>query len=197
MTAPTQLTPDERSQQAHTQFHLCELRELHQGNQRSAQSGCKVSPKEKTALQILNQLSDQVQKLRYPNVPYLVAAKYSDKTANQLTLSVIAWIRLNGGNANRINCMGRPVDHRKIVSDCLGNQREIGSVTWLPSTTTRGISDIVSLVKSKHLSIEIKIHDRQSEHQKAYQQSIEAAGGIYLIVRNFQQFYDWYKSEFK
>ena len=38
------------------------------------------------------------------------------------------------------------------------------------------------------MKIEVKFgSDRQSEHQKEYQKAIEAAGGVYLIARTFEQ----------
>jgi hypothetical protein len=173
-------------------------------DERSRQSGHEVSPRKKTALKLLNELSFDALKFRCPLIrPELLPKQsFKDSTANQLTQSVLHFIRLNGHQAERISTTGRPIDNTRVVSDCLGFRRTIGSVQYIPGTGTRGSSDISATIKNRagiglSVKIEIKINDRQSEHQKAYQQSIEAAGGIYLIVRNFQQFYDWYKSEFK
>jgi hypothetical protein len=42
------------------------------------------------------------------------------------------------------------------------------------------------------VKIEVKQKDKQSEVQKQYQQSIEKAGGVYMIFRNFDDFIIWY-----
>nr|HMP31833.1 hypothetical protein [Saprospiraceae bacterium] len=55
---------------------------------------------------------------------------------------------------------------------------------------------ISATIKGRSIKIEIKCAatgDRyQSEDQKNYQSMIESAGGIYIIVKDFQGFYDWY-----
>lgn len=153
-----------------------------------------------TAIKELNQLAFDAMRFKHPLIrpELLPPAKFSDKTANGLTKCVLQFIRLHGYQAERINTTGRPIDHREIVDDCLGFRRTIGSVTWIPGTGTKGSADISATIAGRSVKIEVKIgRDRQSEHQKAYQQSIEASGGIYLIVRNFQEFYDWYKLTFE
>jgi hypothetical protein len=46
--------------------------------------------------------------------------------------------------------------------------------------------------------IEVKWgEDRQSEAQKMYQARIEKAGGIYLIIHKFEEFYEWYMARGK
>jgi hypothetical protein len=48
------------------------------------------------------------------------------------------------------------------------------------------------------VAIEVKIgKDRQSEAQKNYQAMIEKAGGIYWIVKSFDDFYEKYTSIIK
>ena len=156
--------------------------------------------RETSALKMLNKLAFDADKFKHPLIKpeWLPKPTFNDRTANQLTKSVIAWIRLHGYQAERINTTGRPIDNRQVVDDCLGFRRTIGTVTWIPGTGTRGSADISSTIKGRSVKIEVKIgRDRQSEHQKQYQASIEAAGGIYLIVRNFQQFYEWYKQTFE
>jgi hypothetical protein len=85
------------------------------------------------------------------------------------------------------------VDKRKIVTDVIGRKGMIGSMTYIPTTGTRGSADISSIVYGKSVKIEIKYgKDRQSESQKQYQASVEAAGGVYLIVRTFDDFLVWW-----
>lgn len=147
-------------------------------------------------VKILEQLALDKLKLRYPNNPYLPIPKYSDATSNALTKCVIDYINFNGFQSERINSTGRQIDNRKTSTDVLGNQRTIGSVKWIKSNTQTGTSDISATIKGRSVKIEIKCAGSgdkyQSEEQKIYQKQIEAAGGIYLIVRNFNQFYEWF-----
>ena len=134
-------------------------------------------------------------KEKYPNLPdhARVIKAYSDNSANGLTKCVIKWLELHGCQAERINTMGRMVDNRKVVTDVLGRKGMIGSMTYIPTTGTRGSADVSAVVFGRSVKIEIKFgKDRQSEAQKQYQASVEKAGGIYLIVRTFDDFLEWW-----
>jgi hypothetical protein len=119
---------------------------------------------------------------------------YSDKTANGLTKMVIDWITLNGGQAERISNMGRYIDSSKVVTNVLGQRIKIGSGKFIPGAGTNGTADISAIIKGKSVKIEIKMKDKQSEAQKKYQESVEMAGGIYYIVRSFDDFMEKYIS---
>jgi hypothetical protein len=137
----------------------------------------------------------------YPETLTLPVKTYSDKTANTLTRSIIDYIRFKGGQAERINTTGRPIDRRKIVTNVVGQLRQIGSLEWIPSGSTPGSADISSTIKSCSVKIEVKCKatgdNYQSAGQKLYQKNIEAAGGLYYIARDFQSFYDWYMITFE
>jgi hypothetical protein len=135
----------------------------------------------------------------YPNIPDYVKTvpSYTDKTANGLTKMIIHFIRLNGGQAERINCTGRIIDNRQTVADVMGNVRTIGSIKYGKTAGTRGTADISATIKGRSVKIEVKIgRDKQSSYQKQYQKNIEAAGGIYVIARDFTGFYEWYILKF-
>ncbi len=143
----------------------------------------------------LKALKLDVLRSEYPNVPdyAMPQPKYSDKSANGLTRCVIDWLQLNGWQAERINTMGRPIDNRKQVTDVVGRTKTIGSMTWGKSTATRGSADISATIMGRSVKIEIKYgKDRQSADQKKYQNMIERSGGVYIIVKTFDQFYQWY-----
>jgi hypothetical protein len=134
-------------------------------------------------------------RVQYPSVPdyALSMQKYSDKSANALTRCVLDWLQLNGWQAERINTMGRPIDKRQQVTDVLGRTKTIGSMTWGKSTATKGSADISATIKGRSVKIEIKYgKDRQSQEQKKYQEMIEQSEGIYLIVRTFDDLFNWY-----
>lgn len=133
---------------------------------------------------------------KHPSVDprYISPRKYRDDSANGLTRCVIDWIRLNGGQAERINCAGRYVDNTQVFTDVVGRTRSIGTGQWIPTSGQKGTADISAVIKGRAVKIEIKMKDRQSEDQKRYQEAIERAGGIYIIVHSLHEFVEFYKS---
>lgn len=153
--------------------------------------------KKSEALKELEKLSLEAKRLRYPNNPYLTGDQFEDKTANGLTKAIIAFIRLKGGQAERISTTGRPIDRTKTFTDVLGNTRMIGRVEWVPGTSTNGSADISATIKGRSVKIEVKRgKDRQSAAQKEYQRQVQTAFGIYKIVRDFESFVSWYDLKF-
>jgi hypothetical protein len=139
-------------------------------------------------------------KLKYEGIrpELLPRPKYRERTANQLTQSIIHYIKLLGNQAERISVSGRTIDHRQTFTDVLGHQRTIGKLSWIPGTMTRGSADVSATIAGRSVKIEVKIgKDRMSDAQRQYQHDIEAAGGIYIIARDFQGFYDWYNDYFE
>jgi hypothetical protein len=152
------------------------------------------------SLKDLEKLSLEAKVVKCPNTPphYLVAEKFRDDTANGLTKAIIAHLRLNGHQAERISTTGRPIDNRKTFTDVLGKKRTIGTLKWIPGTGTNGSADISATIAGKSVKLEVKIgSDRQSHSQREYQQSIVLAGGIYFIVTSYDQFLNWYNLNFK
>lgn len=148
------------------------------------------------SVKILEQLALDKLKERYPSNPYYPKATYTDATTNGLTKCVIDFIKFSGYHAERINSTGFLKDNRKTSTDILGRKRTVGTVQWIKSNSQTGTSDISATIKGKSIKIEIKCmatgDKKQSKEQKVYQEQIEASGGVYLIVRNFTQFYEWF-----
>ena len=149
-----------------------------------------------TPLQQLTELDWQIRCSESRMPPeYIVRTKYTDKTANSLTKAIVKWINLNGYQAERISTSGRWVDNSKVVTDVLGNQKKIGNGKYIKGSGTKGSADISATIKGKSIKIEVKIgKDRQSEVQIEYQKSIERAGGIYFIAKDFTSFYHFYST---
>jgi cyanophycinase-like exopeptidase len=138
--------------------------------------------KKSSAIEELKTFYNIENKLKYPSIPSygLVTPKFADGTANGLTACIIAWIRLHGGQAERISIVSRQVKGK-----------------FVHSSMTIGTSDISAIYQSKSLKVEVKIgKDRQSEAQKEYALSVEKAGGLYFIATDFQMFVDWWKGIF-
>ena len=101
--------------------------------------------------------------------------KFSDNSANDLTKLIIEWLKVHGYFGARINS-GATFDRR------LGIYRK-------GSGATAGMADINSVVNGKSISIEVKFgKDKIRDSQIKVKAEIEAAGGIYLIVRTFDGF---------
>lgn len=154
----------------------------------------KTRYKKSDAIKQLERQADEAARAKHPSVDpkYLAPRTYSDKTANNLTRAVIDFLNLNGHLAERINSTGRYQDNSKTFQDVMGRTRTIGTGQWLPTSGLKGTADISATINGRSVKIEIKIRDAQSQAQKEYQKRIEAAGGVYLIVRSFEQFKDWY-----
>lgn len=114
------------------------------------------------------------------NINALHMPKYcpiNEATANRLTQLIMNFLKWHQHQAERINTMGRMVNGR-----------------YIPTTGTKGSADISATIHGRSVKIEVKVgRDRQSEHQKKYQQDIERAGGVYIIANNFDQFMQWYE----
>jgi hypothetical protein len=118
---------------------------------------------------------------------------YEVTKANGLTQAVIAVIRCTGYQAERINTTGRQIDNRKEFTDVVGIRRTVGSLTWIPGTGTKGSADISATIQGRSVKIEIKIgRDRQSQAQLDYQSDVERAGGIYIIIKTLEDFFQWF-----
>jgi hypothetical protein len=117
---------------------------------------------------------------------------WNDNSANSLTKSIEFYINANGFQAERINTMGVYREGKKIqVGE---NTRQLKG-KYTPSTGTKGSADISATIRGRSVKIEVKYgKDRQSEVQKRYQESIEAAGGTYFIARNFDDFMIFYNN---
>lgn len=147
-------------------------------------------------LERLKQLKLESLRDKYPSVPHyaIPVPKYSDNSANGLTKCVIDYLQLSGWQAERINTMGRMIDNRQQVTDVLGRTKTIGSTNYIPTTGTKGSADISATIMGRSVKIEIKFgKDRQSQDQKKYQESIEKSGGIYWIVKTFEDFLKKYE----
>ncbi len=132
---------------------------------------------------------------RHPLIPEgsRVLRKFDDRTANGLTKCILAFLQMHGHQAERINTTGRPIDNRKTYTDVVGHTRQVGSLTWVKSTSTRGSADISATINGRSVKIEIKVgRDRQSAAQKSYQKAVEQAGGLYFVAKDYESFVGWY-----
>ena len=117
----------------------------------------------------------------FPIEAYIPMPSREDSTANGLTRCIIDFIKLRGGQAERVSIMGRPIKQAN------------GNYMFGKSHMTKGTADISATIRGRSVKIEVKIGaDRQSDAQRKYQADIERAGGLYYIARDFESFVEWY-----
>lgn len=71
-----------------------------------------------------------------------------------------------------------------------GAQRHtFGGKSFMKKSTLAGMADILLCIHGKYIEVELKTETgKQSQVQKDHQEKIENAGGLYYIVRSFEQF---------
>lgn len=155
-----------------------------------------------TALQVLSEIDAIKRRLKSPSMPpnYVIGKKYSDKTANGLENAICDFLNATGSQAERIKNTGREIKTKDVNSN-LGTI--LGKSTFIPGTGTNGSADISATIPKHYglevigqsVKIEVKIgYDKQSQHQKEYEQAITKSGGIYYIAKDFTSFVKWYCS---
>lgn len=151
----------------------------------------------KATLLLANQWNE-LKRQQHPTIPQhaFPQTKFSDRTANGLGKCLKTFSIVEQFQCERISTEGRVIDSRKTVQDCLGHRKVIGSIKRIPTSGTKGSADYSLTINGRSIKVEIKIgKDSQSYAQKEYQRQVEAAGGIYLIISSFQQFYDWFQAQ--
>ena len=135
------------------------------------QGKCYIKP---ASVKELEKLHFECKKQKHPDVPYILQTKFRDDTANGLTKCITSWLELNGYFSARINTTG-------TYNSKLGK--------WIYSGSKKGMADITAILKGKHISVEIKSgKDKPRPEQLKVKQEVEAAGGVYIFVRNFDDF---------
>lgn len=157
----------------------------------------------KTNKALLNELWRAKQHKDNPSFPikYLTDYKHSDNSTNGLTKCVVDFLNYSGHFAERINSTGRFLPGVKIDE---GYAKYQTNGKYIKGTGTNGTSDISAKIKLPNykfaipVSIEIKFKkDRQSEVQKKYEDNMNKVGAVYIIVRTFDDFMDWYNEFIK
>lgn len=143
-----------------------------------AKERAKIAPTD--AINKLKEMAFTFKCFRSPNIPRhaMPRPKYGQTTANELTACVRDFLVMRGHHANRVNTQGN-------YSQKLGK--------FIHSGSTRGASDLNCIINGLSVQIEIKVgKDKLSEAQIKQRDSVQAAGGIYIVVKNFDDFIDQY-----
>lgn len=145
-------------------------------------------------LKDLSDLKLKHDRTRYASVPAHAIGRtaYTDKTANGLAKAIKVYCEIKNVWCERTGSEGRYRPGKMIV-DVVGRGRQMKG-TWLPGNNV-GQGDLQIIIKGKTYSVEIKIgKDRQSDVQKQYQAKLESAGGVYVIVKSWDDFWENFKN---
>lgn len=133
-----------------------------------------------------------------PSFPerYLPDYKNTDNSTNGLTRCVVDFLNYSGHFAERISNTGRYIAGETIDGV---NGKFTTQGKFIKGSGRNGTSDISAKIKLPNhkfaipVSIEIKWKkDRQSSDQKKYEQDMNNVGAVYVIVKTFDGFMDWY-----
>lgn len=123
----------------------------------------------------------------YPLLPEKAIPKQAKpkNTANDITKAILKYCTWRGWQAERVNVMGRQIyDKRR------------GKTIWIKTSGTRGSADIHATIAGMSVKIEVKAgKDRLSDYQKDYARRVIEAGGHYIVVHSFEDFYNWLKNK--
>jgi hypothetical protein len=107
----------------------------------------------------------------------IIPTTYPDvTTANGLTKFICQYIIWMGGNATRVNVMGRKVGDR-----------------WIKSSTRKGTADVTATIRGRSCKFEVKVgRDKPRPEQLAEQARERAAHGVYEFISTPEEFYEVY-----
>lgn len=152
----------------------------------------------KTNKEILNNLYKEYRINEYPTFPtkYIPEYKNSDNSTNGLTKCVVDFLNYSGHFAERVNNTGRFIAGSRIDE---GHAKFQTTGKWIKGTGVNGRADISAKIKlPQHqfaIPVEIEIKyakDRMSDAQKEYKSAMFNVGAVYIVVRDFDMFMDWY-----
>lgn len=118
--------------------------------------------------------------------------RLSEASANELTKSILAWFKyMREVNKAKMFAERQGAEGRyrpgAVVTNVLGQKKQMKG-QYLPAHN-KGAADIKAMINGRAIEIEVKHgKDRQSDDQKKYQDRVESGGGIYLIVKTWDDF---------
>ena len=141
----------------------------------------------------LKELSTAIVEKEQANIPVHCRApkKLSDSSANELTKSILAWFKYQRDMGKKVFAERQGVEGRyrpgQEVTNVLGQRKQMKGM-YLPANN-KGAADIKSMINGRAIEIEVKHgKDRLSDGQIKYREKIEAGGGIYLVVKTWDDF---------
>lgn len=119
-------------------------------------------------------------------------SKYSTKrNANKVESMIMDFLKLSGHHCERTKTTGRLIEGQTIQRGFYGSVKT--QSRWIQGTATVASSDLKAIINGRFCAIEVKHgNDKQSQSQRQYEADIITSGGVYLIAKSFEHFYDQY-----
>ncbi len=113
--------------------------------------------------------------------------------ARSLEKQIKEFLELNGHICDKTDTKGRKVSSKVAYIDAIGRNRVIGRDVYHRSTGTVGKADLSVQIHGFRVEMEVKWgKDKQSDEQRKYQKRVENDGGIYVIIKDFDCFINWF-----
>ncbi len=119
------------------------------------------------------------------------------RSASNLETLIKDYLKYVGFQCSKITTSGRFIKgEKKIGMTSVFGKTQSQQGKYIPGGSTKGVSDLLSVIYGISLSIEIKYSrsDRQRDTQKKYQIAVESAGGFYIIVTDFDNFIEQFEA---
>ncbi len=146
-------------------------------------------------LKELSTILHQLECIKHPGMPtYAVPRKtFTDKTSNGLQNAILAYCKHKGIKAWRQRSEGRYIAERR-ETNVIGHSIVVQKGQYIPlgKSGGKGAGDIQITLPphGKSLHIEVKIgRDKQRPAQIEFQRDHEASGGLYWIVKTWDEFF--------
>jgi len=150
-----------------------------------------------SALTVLTEMDAIQRRIDSPSIPanYIVGTKYTEKNANDIEKAIERFARITGFLAERTKTQGRFM--AATYKDTANGRLTVSKEKFVTSTSRKGSSDMKLLIQGKPIYCEIKFgKDTQKADQKKYQADVERNGGVYIIVKTFEDFLVWYVKQY-
>ena len=113
--------------------------------------------------------------------------------ATHLERCIKEFVEMLGHQCSKITTSGTYIAGKKTVgiTTSLGTTKGGDGGCYIPGGSTKGFADLILTVYGLKLDCEVKYSkgDKQRDSQVKYQAAVESAGGFYMVVRNFDDFY--------
>lgn len=153
--------------------------------------------KQITALAVLSMMDKIHRELKSPsmNPNYITATKFKETKANDIEKAIEKFASIIGFLAERTKTQGRLMS--ATYKDTAMGRLQTSKEKFVTSTSRKGSSDMKLLIKGEPIYCEIKFgKDKQRPDQIKYQQDVERNGGVYIIVKTFEEFIIWYTKQY-
>ena len=114
-----------------------------------------------------------------------------------MSSKLIQWQKYNRDNKPTVTLSNAIINHLRANGHDAVKVHVIGLRGRRIATASRGVADIVAVLKpnGKHLEIDVKIgRDKPSEYQMIRQERVQEKGGLYWFIKCFTEFEQLYNN---